>query len=310
MGNGIPDDTAPERLSAAAYGRRTQLSLEHEARYRFIAQLTAGKRILDVGCGEGLMLELAARNGAAELFGIDGSEEALDAVRQQLAGYPNVHLQKGPAETLPYADRSFDLVTALEVIEHLDQPDAAVAECRRVVKPDGLVIVSVPNDGLLPAANPYHRNRFTHSRLLGLMRQHFPHVRLFRLVTYAGATVLPFGHEETTLRLPELEHRGWAAAASMRKLPAIASATALGPLSGFEAESTGRFEGVISHLAREIEGLKSDLRDLRQSALYRWLHRLAVEAGRRDLRIPGWVLPEGFRSPPADKRDGGGPGDT
>ncbi len=285
----------PERITAQELTRRTQLALEHEARYRFVLPLLGGRRLLDVGCGEGLLLELAGMAGALERFGIDTSADAVTRAKERLGDAPDLHLVHGRAETLPFADRSFDVVTVLETLEHLEQPDAAVAESRRVVRLDGVVIASVPNDELLAAANPYHRNRFTHGRFLGLMRQHFPHVRLFRLVTYAGATVLPFGHDEISLRLPELEHRGWAAIASMRKLGSTTAVTALSPLSALEAESTGRFERVISHLNREIEGLKTDLRDMRQSALYHLIHRVARQVDRLSLKVPDWVIPRGFR---------------
>lgn len=289
----------PERLTRAGYSRLTQLSLEHEARYCFAAQFAPGRRVLDVGCGEGIFLGLARDTGATELFGLDRSPEAVAAARERLG--ENVHLQQGMAETLPYADRSFDLVCAMEVIEHLEEPGAAVAEFRRVVRPDGHVIISVPNDELLPGSNPHHRVKFSQGRFMGLLRQHFPHVRLFRLVTYAGATVLPVGHEEMSVRLPDLEHRGWTAVASMRKLGAgIQNTSALGPLSRFEVESTSGYRQVIHQLTQEVAGLKAGLRDLRQSVLYRLLHQMARGASRLDLAVPEWLLPEGFRRRPGD----------
>src|SRR3954451_2981956 len=70
-------------------------------------------RILDVGCGTGANLEMLAQYGQAE--GVDVSDDALEFCKQK-----GLKAQKGLAETLPFADEAFDLTTALDVIEHLD----------------------------------------------------------------------------------------------------------------------------------------------------------------------------------------------
>ena len=95
-------------------------------------------RILDVGCGTGANLEMLARFGDAE--GVDVSEDALAFCRARgLTG-----VRAGAAEALPYPDATFDLVTALDVVEHLDDDVAGLQEMRRVLKPRGCALLFVP----------------------------------------------------------------------------------------------------------------------------------------------------------------------
>ena len=96
------------------------------------------RRILDVGCGTGTMLTYLASYGQAQ--GVDIDEEAVGYCRER--GLTDVRL--GAAETLPFEDGSFDLVTALDVVEHLDDDAAALREIRRVLRPRGKVLVTVP----------------------------------------------------------------------------------------------------------------------------------------------------------------------
>src|SRR5437016_2730592 len=85
-------------------------------------------RILDVGCGTGANLQMLANYGVAE--GVDVSPEALEFCRAR--GLSKVKL--GPAEALPFEDTSFDLVTGLDVVEHLDDDVAGVGDMRRGVR--------------------------------------------------------------------------------------------------------------------------------------------------------------------------------
>ena len=94
-------------------------------------------RILDVGCGTGANLEMLAKFGTAE--GVDVSDDALEFCRQK-----GLKVQKGLAETLPYDDNTFDLTTALDVIEHLDDDIAGLKEMHRVTKPGGYSLIFVP----------------------------------------------------------------------------------------------------------------------------------------------------------------------
>ena len=96
------------------------------------------RRILDIGCGTGMNLTMLGEFGTQ--FGIDFSADALRLCRRR---HP-CRLARGDATGLPFPNRSFDLVTALDVIEHLDDDRAAFREIARVLSPGGLAVVFVP----------------------------------------------------------------------------------------------------------------------------------------------------------------------
>lgn len=124
----------------------------------------ARPRILDVGCGTGANLELLSEYGEAE--GVDISAEALAFCRARGL----THVRQGEAERLPYEDSTFDLVTALDVVEHLDDDTAGLSEMRRVLKPGGRALLFVPAFMFLWGVQDdvsNHRRRYT---LAGLCR--------------------------------------------------------------------------------------------------------------------------------------------
>jgi len=98
---------------------------------------TPNIRILDVGCGTGANLEMLSQFGEPE--GVDVSDDALEFCRRK-----GLKVQKGLAETLPFADESFDLTTALDVVEHLDDDIAGLKEMFRVTKTGGYSLIFVP----------------------------------------------------------------------------------------------------------------------------------------------------------------------
>jgi SAM-dependent methyltransferase len=129
---------------------------------------TGRASILDVGCGTGANLELLAHYGDAE--GVDISGDALEFCRAR--GLQKVRL--GAAETLPYEDGSFDLVTALDVVEHLDDDVGGLKEMRRVLKPGGRALLFVPAFMFLWGVQDdvsHHRRRYTLKNLRGAVRE-------------------------------------------------------------------------------------------------------------------------------------------
>ncbi len=94
-------------------------------------------RILDVGCGTGANLEMLKKYGESE--GVDVSDDALEFCRKK-----GLKVHKGLAEELPFADETFDLVTALDVVEHLDDDVAGLKEMFRILKKGGKTLIFVP----------------------------------------------------------------------------------------------------------------------------------------------------------------------
>ncbi|MFT3967208.1 MAG: bifunctional 2-polyprenyl-6-hydroxyphenol methylase/3-demethylubiquinol 3-O-methyltransferase UbiG, partial [Sphingobium sp.] len=103
----------------------------------------AGRRALDVGCGAGLLSEPLARLGA-EVTGVDATPANIEVARAhaKITGFP-IQYQEGSAEMLDAPP--FDLVTCMEVIEHVEDPALFVSHLARLVRPDGLLVLSTPN---------------------------------------------------------------------------------------------------------------------------------------------------------------------
>lgn len=104
-----------------------------------------GVRALDVGCAGGYTTEFLDNRGAV-VSGIDISPKLVEAARQHAEkGGLSIDYQVGAAEALPYADASFDIVTCVDVLEHVQSPAGAVAEIHRVLKPGGLFLYDTIN---------------------------------------------------------------------------------------------------------------------------------------------------------------------
>ena len=103
----------------------------------------AGKRALDVGCGAGLLCEPLARLGA-DVTGLDAAAENIAAAQIHAAASGlSIDYRTGSVEDL--ADATYDLVTSLEVIEHVTDPAGFVAGLARALAPGGLLVLSTPN---------------------------------------------------------------------------------------------------------------------------------------------------------------------
>jgi ubiquinone/menaquinone biosynthesis C-methylase UbiE len=115
-----------------------------EAAAFLLAELRPGMRLLDVGCGPGSITRgLAERVAPGEVIGLDLSRETLAAAREEAAarGLQNLRYEEGSVYALPFADASFDIVYAHQVLQHLREPAAALREMLRVLRPGGLVAV-------------------------------------------------------------------------------------------------------------------------------------------------------------------------
>ena len=98
--------------------------------------------ILDLGCGNGNILSRLSENSEAELYGIDLSEKMIEEAEERLNG--KARLTIGDAEMLPYKEGSFDLVICNASFHHYPNPEKALLEIKRVLKPNGTLILGDP----------------------------------------------------------------------------------------------------------------------------------------------------------------------
>jgi SAM-dependent methyltransferase len=139
---------------------------EHRSRYRFAAQWAAGKRVLDVASGAGFGLQILREAGACAI-GIDLAQ-------------PNngARLVQADALRLPIAEASVDLIASFETIEHVPDARGLVRELRRVLRPQGMLVLSTPHRAFRHSANPFHIQEFTADELHSLLVEAFEDVRI------------------------------------------------------------------------------------------------------------------------------------
>ena len=152
----------------------------HVAAYRFAERFARG-RALDVGAGEGYGAAKLGRRMGTTVVAVEYDR----SVAAHAAGtYPAVRLAVGDACHLPVRDGSFDVVAAMQVLEHLFCADRFVASCARALRPGGVFVLSTPNrptfspDGVL---NPFHVYEYEASELRALLSTRFGSVELYGL---------------------------------------------------------------------------------------------------------------------------------
>jgi SAM-dependent methyltransferase len=142
----------------------------HEVVYERLAGRCAGRDVLEAGCGEGYGADLIA-GVARRVVGLDYDESAVAHVR---ARYPRVEMHHGNLAELPLPDGEVDVVVNFQVIEHLWDQGQFVAECFRVLRPTGVLLMSTPNritfsPGRDTPINPFHTRELNAAELTELL---------------------------------------------------------------------------------------------------------------------------------------------
>ncbi len=111
-----------------------------------LVQASGPGYILDLGCGSGTDLERIALTGRGDrIYGLDNSAVSLAEAKTRLAGRPGCYLVQARGEAIPFRDNSFDIAISSEVIEHTPQPLVYFSEAARILKDDGVLIVTTPS---------------------------------------------------------------------------------------------------------------------------------------------------------------------
>jgi ubiquinone/menaquinone biosynthesis C-methylase UbiE len=139
---------------------------DEERREILVRLVGTGGRVLDIGCRAGSLTRYYADGN--DVVGVDVDRDALRLFRERLS--LEAHWVDIDCDSLPFPDASFDVVACTEVLEHLRFPSNALAEIRRVLKPDGRLVGSVPNATRL-------RNRWRF--LVGTLNEDPTHLRMY-----------------------------------------------------------------------------------------------------------------------------------
>lgn len=136
-------DTYTHGHHASVLRSHTWRTIDNSAAY-LRAELVAGRSLLDVGCGPGtITTEFAERLAPGEVVGVDVGESVIEQARASAAdaGLDNLRFEAGDGYGLSFADDSFDIVHAHQVLQHVSDPVALLRECGRVCRPGGVVAV-------------------------------------------------------------------------------------------------------------------------------------------------------------------------
>lgn len=171
--------TLPLYLERLDYSDFRQPSIaEHFVRYEYAAKFCEDKIVLDCASGEGIGVNILCKT-AKTVYGVDIDENTFKTARQNIK-YNNAILNQGSATELPFSDNYFDVITSMETLEHIPQKlqEKCIEEFHRVLKPNGLLIISTPNksvlnpNGIAPK-NYFHLWELTHIEFEEILLRHF-----------------------------------------------------------------------------------------------------------------------------------------
>lgn len=178
-----------ERLMTGIY---EYWSIEHLHRYALASEMVKGKRIIDIASGEGYGSNLLA-DVADSVVGIDISKDAV-AHAQKKYKKENLRFVEGSATAIPIDDKSIDAVVSFETIEHHDQHEKMLLEIKRVLKPDGILIISSPDKKYYTDEpgynNPYHVKELYSYEFKALVQSHFSNVLFLNQKTIFGSVIV------------------------------------------------------------------------------------------------------------------------
>lgn len=150
---------------------------EHIVRYQAAQSLAEGKVVLDLASGAGYGTKMLAVT-AKKVYGVDNNREAIEYAKKNYST-KNIEFLVGEATNIPLDDNSIDLIVSFETLEHIKDYKKFLAQVKRVLKKDGVFIVSTPNDKEFPEDNEFHEHEFTYSELKRLLDSYFAHRQFY-----------------------------------------------------------------------------------------------------------------------------------
>lgn len=168
-------------------------TLEHLHRYGLAATFCQDKDVLDIASGEGYGSSILA-DSAGTVTGVDIDEAAVTHAKGKYKK-PGLKYLQGSTDDIPLAASSVDVVVSFETIEHHSRHQEMLTEIKRVLRPDGLLIISSPDklqySDVLHANNPYHVKELYKEEFAALIGNYFRHVQMLLQRVVYGSLIVP-----------------------------------------------------------------------------------------------------------------------
>lgn len=154
---------------------QNETTVEHLHRYALAMKLVSGKKVLDIACGEGYGANLMAAV-AENVIGIDIDGPT---IRKAVVKYKknNLAFEEGAIEKIPCPEHAFDIITCFETIEHVSDHDKVMVELKRVLKENGLLVLSTPDkknySDKTGYQNAFHQKELYREELMQLISKYF-----------------------------------------------------------------------------------------------------------------------------------------
>lgn len=163
-----------------AHNEGQEIYLEHMTRYVFASQFVKDKVTLDLACGSGYGSDYLLKAEAKKVIGIDISEETINYCKEKYINN-EIEFLLGSVEKIPVENCSIDVIVSFETIEHVDEKAQInfLQEVKRVLKKDGIFIVSTPNSLVYPKGNPFHLKELDPKEFGDILKRNFKNVEMF-----------------------------------------------------------------------------------------------------------------------------------
>jgi len=188
-----------ERINTTIFNEN---ALEHLHRYALVRDLVKGKVVLDIASGEGYGSNLLAKT-ASEVFGVDICEETINNAKgRYIAG--NLKFVQGDITCIPFQADTFDVIICFETIEHVSNQHVVIRELKRVLKNDGVLIISTPEKKKYSDdknfKNPYHVKEFYEQEFKDFIKKHFKNANFLHQYMSYGSCI----HYENKVEVNEI----------------------------------------------------------------------------------------------------------
>jgi ubiquinone/menaquinone biosynthesis C-methylase UbiE len=162
----------------------------HINRYMWASRLVKGKEVIDAACGVGYGTNIISCSDAKSVVGVDIAKKAINHAKKAYKR-DNLHFMEGDVTKLRLPDSSLDVFISFETIEHISKPDKIVSEAKRLLKNDGIFIVSVPNEKIWQNfENEYHLENYDLEKFKNILKDHFTNMEFYGQQFFTSSTII------------------------------------------------------------------------------------------------------------------------